>query len=262
MPIYSGEHSITFGEKNTWEDWHLIPSSRPVFSPPQPNIRLLNIPGKSGSLDVTDVFGPVVYADRTGSFEFYVDHETKFPNDYKDEKKAGKTWASWVECYQEVLEYIHGSKLQAILSDDPDYYYEGRFSINEWRSNPNFSTIVINYTVQPYKYAVAEFGDTWLWDKTDFTDSTKTRLTSTINVALAEGGPNGLSFEIEGHGYRTIPTIICTESGVQFYFDDNNPIELKEGTNRPSIAVISEGLHTLRFIGNGRISLHYRGGAL
>ena len=27
-------HSVVFGEKNTWDDWHLVPSSRPVINPP------------------------------------------------------------------------------------------------------------------------------------------------------------------------------------------------------------------------------------
>ena len=26
-------HSITIGDKNTWDDWHLIPATRPLFHP-------------------------------------------------------------------------------------------------------------------------------------------------------------------------------------------------------------------------------------
>ena len=246
-------HSITFGEKNTWDDWHLIPSSRPVFSPPQPNIRLLNIPGKSGSLDVTEAYGQVVYADRTGSFEFYVDHEAK-----------PKIWEDWAEAYTTILNYLHGKKFHAVMEDDPDYYYEGRFNVNEWRSNPNFSTIVINYTVAPFKMAHYEFGDDWLWDPLDFGDPENprdkgTEISTFFGIPISE---TGYTVEIDGFGYRTIPVIECSRKGVQLYFDNYDPVTLVKGENRPSIAVITKGHHTLRFVGTGTVSVHYRGGSL
>lgn len=34
-------HSITIGEKNTWDDWHLIPTSRPLVNPPSVNTHLI-----------------------------------------------------------------------------------------------------------------------------------------------------------------------------------------------------------------------------
>ena len=49
-------HSITFGEKNTWDDWHLIPSSRPVFNPPVFREKFIDIPGVSGLLDLSTIY--------------------------------------------------------------------------------------------------------------------------------------------------------------------------------------------------------------
>ena len=247
-------HSITFGEKNTWDDWHLISSSRPVFSPPQPNIRLLNIPGKSGSLDVTGAYGQVVYADRTGSFEFYVDHETK-----------PCPWEDWNDAYTTIMTYLHGQKLKVVMEDDPEFYYEGRFSVNEWRSNANFSTIVINYTVAPYKMRHYENGDDWLWDPLNLGDPSVPfdmgdAISQYYNVPISE---KGYTLELTGFGYRTIPAIECTRDGVQLYFDKlEKPITLHKGENRPSSVVITEGLHMLKFVGNGYVSVHYRGGSL
>ena len=236
-------HSITFGEKNTWDDWHLIPSSRPVFSPPKPDIRLIQIPGKSGSLDVTEIMGKqVVYADRTGSFEFHVDHNY---------------WDSWIECYQEVTNYLHGNRMTAYMEDDQEFYYEGRFSVNEWRSNANFSSIVIEYVVAPYKFARYEYGDDWLWDPFNF-ETDKINLLTDVEIV-----PGGTTIELQGYGYRTIPTIECSDEGVILYFDNyETPIYLVKGENRPSLAVITEGLHRLRFVGEGTVSIHYRGGSL
>ena len=47
-------HSITFGTvsngqitgKNTWTDWHLIPSSRPVVSQAAPQTSMMEVPGR------------------------------------------------------------------------------------------------------------------------------------------------------------------------------------------------------------------------
>ena len=44
-------HSITIGSKNTWDDWYLIPSSRPVVNPPKPKTKYIDIPGADGHLD-------------------------------------------------------------------------------------------------------------------------------------------------------------------------------------------------------------------
>ena len=41
-------HSITFGSKNTWEDWHLVPTSRPLFLPPKQKKSITDIPGGDG----------------------------------------------------------------------------------------------------------------------------------------------------------------------------------------------------------------------
>ena len=57
-------HSITFGDGslypsgspkegqfmgiNTWDDWHLIPSSRPVIASPGVSTNFVEIPGKHG----------------------------------------------------------------------------------------------------------------------------------------------------------------------------------------------------------------------
>ena len=264
-------HSITFGEKNTWDDWHLIPSSRPVFSPPQPNIRLLNIPGRSGSLDVTDTFGEVVYADRTGSFEFYVDHETEPTTKEVADERDFTTWESWADAYSSIANYLHGQKFQAILEDDPHFYYEGRFMVNEWRSNANFSTIVISYTVQPYKFTIREAGDDWLWDDFFFgnpnspIEATKKgdEISTLIGLDLDSATNQTIYVELEGFGYRTIPRIECSNRGVYLYMDDNpDPIVLTEGENYPREAVITKGKHTLRFVGYGTLDINYRGGGL
>jgi hypothetical protein len=132
-------HSITFGDKNTWDDWHLIPTSRPVFSPPPVKIKFVDVPGINGKLDLLhELIGENTYGNRTGSFQFVV------ANDY---------WG-WDTAYSTIMNYLHGQTLNATLEDEPGYYYTGLFSVSEWLSNKEFSVITINYNVQPDKIAV------------------------------------------------------------------------------------------------------------
>ena len=66
-------HSITYGEKNTWDDWHLLPSTRPLFNPPPTKTKQVDIPGANGAIDLSEsLTGYPVYENRTGSTEFYV----------------------------------------------------------------------------------------------------------------------------------------------------------------------------------------------
>ena len=160
---YKGEHSITFyrvsdPEKvvNTWTDWQLIPVSRPTINPPSVQNFYLTIPGRSGKIDFTDSILPSpAYDNREGSLDFIVDHDSK---DY----------IRWIITYNKISEFLHGQKLRMILSDEPDVYYEGRFSINEFKSNSDWSSIVIDYDVLPYKMSVVSSLDNWLWNPFNF----------------------------------------------------------------------------------------------
>ncbi len=153
-------HSITFslsvpylenGEvvlqdaRNTWESWYLIPSSRPVIAPPEPNTNLVEIPGRDGPIDFsTYLTGGVTYKSRTGSLEFYVE------NDHED----------WTMIHDKIANYLHGQEVYMILEDIPGYYYHGRIAMNEWASESWNSRVVLNYTLDPFIKEISEGGGT------------------------------------------------------------------------------------------------------
>ena len=146
-------HSITFGDKNTWDDWHLVPSSRPVFNPPSLKRKILDIPGADGSIDLSEsLTGYPVYTNREGSLEFIV------MNGYKQ----------WYQAYSDIMSGLHGKTMRAILEDDKEYFYEGRFTINEWKSSKDWSRIVIDYDLGPYKWLLHASLDDWEWNSFNF----------------------------------------------------------------------------------------------
>lgn len=157
-----------FVGKNTWDDWKILPKERPVFAPPEQKTTYIDIPGGNGTLDLSEsLSGYPVYKNRTGSFTFRV------MNDYVE----------WHERYSEIMEYLHGKRMKAILYDDPDWFYEGRFAIDSWTSQPTWSEITIKYDVHPYKWSVELSTDPWRWDTFNF-EKDIIRETSFRNISV------------------------------------------------------------------------------
>lgn len=173
-------HSITFSTGtisngkltgvNTWDNWHLIPTSRPAFAIPDVYTKFVEVPGQDGSVDLSNYLSEnAIFKDRKGSFEFYVTNriEEQYPtlrNDIASYLRSGILWAS--------------------LEDDPGYYYIGRFSLKQWRQDPHFSQITIDYQVCPYKYSINNVGGPMIWDTFNFeTDYDYGVLLSNISVS-------------------------------------------------------------------------------
>lgn len=122
---------------NTWDNWHLIPSARPVVAQPNPVYNYVDIPGSDGSMDLTDyLVGRPTYSDRTGSFEFYVE------NDHGD----------WASRRAEIASFFNGRRMKMYLADDPQYYYDGRFFFRAWTPDASHSKVTIEYRLKPYRY--------------------------------------------------------------------------------------------------------------
>ena len=134
-------HSLIFQHGNTkintWDNWHLIPSSRPVLAQPTPAYTFVEIPGADGSMDITDyLIGRPTYSDRQGTFEFYVEND----------------FGNWASRREEIAGFLDGRKMKLYLEDEPQYYYEGRFFFKQWIPDASHSKVTIEYRVKPYRY--------------------------------------------------------------------------------------------------------------
>lgn len=232
-------HSITIGEKNTWDDWHLIPTSRPLFNPPTVKTHLVDIPGGDGVLNLTNALaGRPTYNNRTGSWTFAVQ------NGFMD----------WATLFSEIMAYLHGQTFRAILEDDPAYYYEGLFLVNQWKSDKDYSQIVIEYNVDPYKWKISNDGADWLWDTFNF-ETGVIRDYSDLQVA------ESLDVIITNDMMVNIPTILCSESGMQVIYEGKT-YALESGANVIPQINLRKGDNTLQFLGQGIVTIESAGGTL
>lgn len=152
-------HSLTIGAYNTWLNWRLIPTSRPFINPPEVKTNFVEVPGADGSLDFTEALdGKIHYKDREGSWEFLICHE-------QIDIDTGNTYHGanrWSILYHDILQAIHGKRLQVILMDEwkegaeDNRFYVGRVWLNSFQSDPHHSKIVFNYLLEPYRYLTTE----------------------------------------------------------------------------------------------------------
>jgi len=131
-------HGVTFGNKHSFRAWNLMLKSRPEISPPVPKTKLIQVPGTSTVIDLTEALtGEVKYELRTIRCVFCV--------------VGGRS--KWPAVYSAILNEIHGQRMQIIMDDDPNYYYIGRVAVDQWESEEVTATIVITAEVEPHKRA-------------------------------------------------------------------------------------------------------------
>ncbi len=126
---------------DTWDDWKLIPSSRPVIAPPIERTKFVTVPGRDGALDYsrTPANRPT-YDDRTGKIEFYLE------NDY-----AG--W-DWETAYTTICETLNGQRVRFALEDNPSHYYSGLLWVDQFKSDKGHSKITLEYNLHPTMYTL------------------------------------------------------------------------------------------------------------
>lgn len=137
--VYKGQHSILFlkdtgagySKRHSWDNFHMIPSSRPYVNFGSPNYSSVAIPGTSKRYDITDYIpGGLTFGARTGSWEFYIDHSK---------------WTDWANTYNTIRDYIHGGTFLINLTDDPLVVYQGILTIGGYVAGQNYSKITIQY---------------------------------------------------------------------------------------------------------------------
>ncbi|HIR00523.1 MAG TPA: phage tail family protein [Candidatus Scybalocola faecavium] len=206
--------------------------------PPEIKKNSIDIPGRNGILDLTDFFGRTFYENRTITMNFGRIYDKTI----------------WPQIYSEVLNNFHGKRCQIIFDDDPNYYWEGRVSVDSYERTQRLGTLTITVDADPYKYTIGNTSeDDWLWDPFDL-DYGVIREYGNIQV-------NGsLDFIVDGTPMPSVPEIeVSADMQVRF---NGKTYGLKYGINKIYEIEIINGQNLLTFIGNGTVKINYKGGSL
>lgn len=223
-------HSIIISGKNTYDEWQMVPTSRPLVNPPEVKTTYLDNPGGNGSFDYTDsLTGTVLYGQRTGSWEFWLKPE-----------------AEWANVYSSLLNYLHGVKHTVKLEDDPNHVYVGRLTINTWKSDPHNSLLTIDYNLDPFKQVASDDTD-WLWDE---------HYSTTIHYKTFKVfGEKYLTFVNDGQG-PIVPTFTCSDQVTVDY--KNQTYTLMKGLNVNKNLAFDVGDNIMHFTGESTIHVRYQ----
>lgn len=227
---------------HTYSDWGLILKSRPEIAPPSPKTEYVDLPGTNGSLDLTEsLTGEVVYETREINMVFNVIQD-------KEE---------WPEVYSSILDYLHGRNMKIIMDDDPDYYYVGRVTVDDWKSNPNRSELTMSAIAEPYKMERSSSMEDWEWDPFNL----ETGVIREYKEMMVDGS---MTLAVTGSRKPVVPSFIVKSqdgSGMTLKFDGAE-YHLADGTSHVVNIRIKEGSYNFTFEGTGMVSVDYRGGRL
>lgn len=222
---------------NTYSDFNLLIQSIKI---PSATIKeeIEEIPGSSEVLDYTEALtGDVNFQRRPISIEL----------------KGIKSRNEFLSIHSQFQNKLHGKKVKMILSEEPSFYWIGRVNVLDVEPYEITRNINLEVLADPYKYEIQSTAEDWLWDPFSFIDGI-------INECKDLTVDGVLQVDFYGRRKHIIPKFICSDSmTVEF---NNVTYNLEQGTNEVLDIEIVEGLNTLKFTGNGTVSIDYRGGSL
>ena len=233
--FYKEDSSI----RHTYNDWGLLQVGPAIVSPPKVQTYYIKVPGRDGSLDYTTALdGNVHYESR----------------EFVTTLKCVSGRESLKDMYHTLLNYLHGRKARAVCDDDPRFYWEGRFEVDEPKWNKKgYWTIDITGQVDPYKYSISTSEGDWLWDPFVFeTDIAWDYANIEVNdvqevVVVASGMPTTPIFTL------TAPMTVKV-GGAEY--------EMPEGKSTIPGLILTDTEKTFVFVGDGEVTIGFRGGSL
>lgn len=228
--------TVTFGTKNSYDDFGLILTDKDIGFP-EPKLETVDVVGTDGVIDLSEVLNDdIKYKNRKLQFSFTI-------------LKGQKYWASTIA---EVANYLHGKKLKIQMDFDPAYYYTGRCSINSFKTSKRLGTIVIDCDCDPYRLDVNGNGEKWLWDTFSFQNGF-----IRVNAVTVAG-----SLDVNLLNQRKIvsPTFTCSSAMTVTF--NGTTYNLPKGKTTVYGIRLQYGTNYVTFRGNGTVKIEYQGGAI
>lgn len=215
---------IWFGGIHSHKDLNLILSEVSI-PPAKPKTNYIDIPGADGSVDLTEANGEVKYSDRDCKFTFSM-------NPAGDVSEQ-----AWEDRKTEVSNALNGLVFKITLDKDPDFFYFGRCTVDEYASDKQKRQIVVSAKVQPYKYKQNETVVTYA-------------LSSTAKTVI-----------IKNARKPVCPIIECSKANSKVVFGASTFV-LAVGENKLLDIRFVQGNNTLKISGSGTMTFRYQEGAL
>lgn len=205
-------YSITINGKNTWDEWKLMPvkAGRIEFATADLRYESAEVAGSDDVLDFTEALtGYPLYNQRKGSITFrFFDNGTPVRNRFDQLKN-----------------FLHGRSARAIIEDQPEFYFEGRFMVGDlkYANKGNWADVDINYLLNAYKLEIASSAEDWEWDPFNF----ETGVIREYKDILVKVGIDPLEMTIIGSRKPTVPKFTVTKINEHDEYDEVAYIQME-----------------------------------
>lgn len=242
MDKFAG-YGATIDGHHTYRDLGLVIGNNDIVQPPVPKVNIIDIPGSSSRLDLTETLtGRVEYEGRSLKFEFGI----RMPK------------GEWAGVCKNVMLLFHGKRVRVILDSEPEYYYEGRAEISGFDRVGTIGTFSMTVDAEPFKYELDDSLGNWEWDSFNF----ETGIIREYSGIAVDGSTSIL---IQGSDIPMIPVFTVTYySNAQdaYIRYDGKRYNLVSGRNRFSGIVIPPKGGRIYFYGKYTIAIDVKGGSL
>lgn len=125
---------VYFDNYKSFDDFHLLLTSYTIGAP-TPKTETVEVEGADGTLDLSDYFGEIKFQNRTLEFEF----------------SCIRPRSEFEEIYSKLQNTIHGQRMRISHDDDKGFYYTGRITLDDWKTDKRVGSISISCDCEPYK---------------------------------------------------------------------------------------------------------------
>lgn len=211
---------VSFGDIHSYHDLDLLLSAVEV-SPAIPKTTYIDIPGADGFLDLTEANGEVRFFDRSIKFTFSM-------NPMHDLSES-----AWVEKMTEIGNRLSGKRCKIALDKDPDYYWEGRITVDQFNSNKRVRQFAVSAKVMPYKLKQA-------------------KTTVTFDLTATEQ-----TVFLRNSRKPVCPVFVCTNDNTTIIFNGNT-FKFAAGEHKTLDIRLVEGMNELTISGTGKVTFTYQ----
>ena len=125
---------VQFDGMDSYDKWGYYLAHK-VIGEAEPKYNLVQVPGGVGYIDLTDALGVMGYNERELELTM---------KDIADHNE-------FIRHYSAMQANIHGKRCKITLSDDPDYYWDGRCSVGDMEQDGMACYVPVVVICQPYK---------------------------------------------------------------------------------------------------------------
>lgn len=127
-------NNVYFDGVDMFTQFNVILNEKEIGTP-KIKKKTINVPGRDGEIDYSEFTGNVRFDNRAIKMKFTMLN-----------KKDVMIQAS------SIFDALHGERVKIIFSDDLDYYYIGRLSVDTFKVNKVLGTLTISADCEPWKY--------------------------------------------------------------------------------------------------------------